>query len=298
MKEYFNNEYNSDNKEETNTTSVEPNVTLYLNIKSLYHKHPDKFLYSCYGYPYVFPPGAKSSSGHYYQHQFIPSAQMKANCRELAPGADRNYAATYYSHLARVNLCDEPIEYTDAKFFAIKSFNESNIHKSMKYQVWSSTLKGNQRLDEAYSKCKGMSLFLFYSVNESRRFVGVAKMTSNVDFAATFPHWINQGKWSGKFNVQWIFIKDVPNNEVKSILIPDNENKPITNVRDAQEIPFKEGMMLLTKFKEYKHTKSLLDVFEHYDTEEKKRNEVKYSDRRRYYYKGKKYKNHIVRYYN
>jgi hypothetical protein len=295
MKGYSNNEYNSDNKEEAKT---EHKVTLYFNLKESYEKCPDKFLYTCYGYPYVFPPGTKPSSGQYYQNQFIPSAQMKANCRELSPDADPNYAITYYPHLARVNSCDEFVDHADAKFFAIKSFNESNVHKSMKYQVWSSTLKGNQRLDEAYTKCADIPLFLFYSVNESRRFVGVAKMTSNVNFTTSFPHWINQGKWPGRFEVQWIFIKDVPNNEVKSILVPDNENKPITNVRDTQEIPYEEGMMLLKKFKEYEHTASLLDVFEHYDKEEKKKKEAKSSCKYRYRYRTKKYKNQIVRYYN
>eukprot|EP00826_Nyctotherus_ovalis_P041665 TRINITY_DN4236_c0_g2_i5.p1 TRINITY_DN4236_c0_g2~~TRINITY_DN4236_c0_g2_i5.p1 ORF type:complete len:244 (+),score=52.92 TRINITY_DN4236_c0_g2_i5:232-963(+) len=235
----------------------------------------------------MFPPSINCSSNCSNQLQFDPSPQIKANYRERLPDAEPNYAATYYSHLGRVNLEEESIECTNARFFAIKSFSEANVHKSMKYQVWSSTQKGNQRLHEAYLQCEDAPLFLFYSVNESRRFVGVARMTSEVNFGARFPLWVQSGKWLGKFKVQWVFIKDVPNNEVKSILIPDNENKPITNVRDTQEIPFREGMMLLRKFKNYQHTTSMLDAFEYYDKEEKKISEAK-ANSKKYYFRKKR----------
>lgn len=42
------------------------------------------------------------------------------------------------------------IEYGNAKFCVIKSYNEDNIHKSVKYNVWSSTPAGNKKLDATY----------------------------------------------------------------------------------------------------------------------------------------------------
>ncbi len=74
------------------------------------------------------------------------------------------YAKKFYSHLARVNSPDITIEYKNARFFVIKSFSEEDVHKSMKYQVWSSTPEGNKRLNEAYQKCvaEKVPLFLFF----------------------------------------------------------------------------------------------------------------------------------------
>ncbi len=75
-----------------------------------------------------------------------------------------DYAKKFYSHLARVNSPDITIEYKTARFFVIKSFSEEDVHKSMKYQVWSSTPEGNKRLNEAYQKCvaEKVPLFLFF----------------------------------------------------------------------------------------------------------------------------------------
>ena len=37
-----------------------------------------------------------------------------------------------------------------SRFFIIKSYTEEDVHKAIKYQIWSSTDKGNKVLDEAY----------------------------------------------------------------------------------------------------------------------------------------------------
>lgn len=67
-----------------------------------------------------------------------------------------------------------PEEYSDAKFFIIKSYSEDDIHKSIKYSVWASTPNGNKKLDAAFResqvKAGGCPIFLFFSV--SRRVTG------------------------------------------------------------------------------------------------------------------------------
>ena len=65
------------------------------------------------------------------------------------------------------------ISYEKAKFFIIKSYSEDDVHKSIKYGVWSSTPNGNKRLDEAYKKAEEKSesvsnacpIFFFFSVS-------------------------------------------------------------------------------------------------------------------------------------
>lgn len=71
------------------------------------------------------------------------------------------------------NLKDFKTKYEQAMFFVIKSYSEADVHKSIKYNVWSSTPKGNEKLDAAFhdaerkSNEKGMAcpIFLFFSVS-------------------------------------------------------------------------------------------------------------------------------------
>ncbi|PPS14591.1 hypothetical protein GOBAR_AA05970 [Gossypium barbadense] len=137
------------------------------------------------------------------------------------------------------NLVEFPVDYDDAKFFVIKSYSEDDVHKSIKYNVWASTPNGNKKLDAAYQEAQQKSghcpIFLFFSVNTSGQFVGIAEMVGAVDFQKNVEFW-QQDKWTGCFPVRWLIIKDVPNNSLKHITLENNENKPVTNSRDTQEL--------------------------------------------------------------
>ena len=53
-----------------------------------------------------------------------------------------------------------------ARYFVIKSYTEDDVHKSLKYEIWSSTDPGNKRLDKAFKECAGRGpIYLFFSVN-------------------------------------------------------------------------------------------------------------------------------------
>ena len=55
---------------------------------------------------------------------------------------------------------------TFARYFVIKSYTEDDVHKSLKYEIWSSTDPGNKRLDKAFKECAGRGpIYLFFSVN-------------------------------------------------------------------------------------------------------------------------------------
>lgn len=72
-------------------------------------------------------------------------------------------------------------------------------------------------------------------VNSSGQFCGVAEMISTVDFNRSVDFW-QQDKWVGQFKVKWHVVKDVPNGIFRHLIIPANENKPVTNSRDTQEV--------------------------------------------------------------
>ncbi|PKA54428.1 Cleavage and polyadenylation specificity factor CPSF30 [Apostasia shenzhenica] len=174
------------------------------------------------------------------------------------------------------NLPDFPTKFDNAFFFIIKSYSEDDVHKSIKYNVWASTPNGNKRLDNAFhvaqekmaekgSKCP---IFLFFSVNASGQFCGVAEMIGHVDFNKNMDFW-QQDKWNGYFPVKWHIIKDIPNPQFRHIILENNENKPVTNSRDTQEIKFLQGTEMLTIFKNYSAKTSILDDFSFYESRQK-----------------------------
>lgn len=80
-------------------------------------------------------------------------------------------------------------------------------------------------------------------VNASAQFCGVAEMIGPVDFDKSVDYW-QQDKWSGQFPVKWHIIKDVPNSQFRHIVLENNDNKPVTNSRDTQEVSTIEKLLM------------------------------------------------------
>ena len=182
------------------------------------------------------------------------------------------YIYTKYRQLIDINTKNKGLSgsITDSStFYVIKSFSEEDVHKSIKYGVWSSSKNGNQTLTNSFNltKEKNGSVYLFFSCNGSGRFVGVARMKSPCDNEKSFEYWTQDEKWPGLFEVEWLFIKDVPFREFKNIIITmkDGETKPISNARDVQEIPFTHAKTMVEIFENYQNTNTILEHFEYYD---------------------------------
>jgi hypothetical protein len=182
------------------------------------------------------------------------------------------YICSRYRNLIDINTKNanlhEKVD-SNSKFFVIKSFSEEDVHKSIKYGVWSSSKNGNLTLSNAFqmTKEKNGNVYLFFSCNGSGRYVGVARMKTSCDENRTFEFWTQDGKWTGLFDVEWLFIKDVPFKEFKEIIITmkDGEIKPISNARDTQEIPFEQAKIMLEKISNYQNSNTILEHFEFYD---------------------------------
>ncbi|KAL0422235.1 UNVERIFIED_CONTAM: YTH domain-containing protein ECT4 [Sesamum latifolium] len=176
----------------------------------------------------------------------------------------------------KYNLNEFQIEYDDAKFYVIKSYSEDDVHKCIKYDVWSSTPNGNRKLDAAFREADAKTsetgtrcpVFLFFSVNGSGQFVGVAEMLGQVDFSKNMDFW-QLDKWNGFFPIKWHIIKDVPNALLRHIILENNENRPVTYSRDTQEIGLKQGLEMLSIFKTHSGKTSVLDDFNFYEDREK-----------------------------
>ncbi|KAK6121349.1 hypothetical protein DH2020_044921 [Rehmannia glutinosa] len=166
---------------------------------------------------------------------------------------------------SKYNLQEFQTEYDSAKFYVIKSYGEYDVHKSIKYDVWSSTPNGNKKLDVAFCEAEAKTketgvkcpVFLFFSVNGSGQFVGVAEMIGQVDFGKNMEFW-QLDKWNGFFPVKWHIVKDVPNTQLRHIILENNDNRPVTYSRDTQE-----------HFQELLEKASVLDDFNFYESREK-----------------------------
>lgn len=187
-------------------------------------------------------------------------------------GIHKDLDSTPSFQLDQFNRPDFVVDYEQAKFFVIKSFSEDNVHKSIKYSVWSSTPLGNRKLDAAYREAKELNsscpVFLLFSVNASGQFCGVAEMLGPVDFDNDAEYW-QQDRWSGQFPVKWHIIKDVPNSQFRHIVLENNDNKPVTHSRDSQEVKLEHGIEILKIFKNYEAETSILDDFTFYNEREK-----------------------------
>ena len=213
------------------------------------HFSPQYMMYSQQRQNYYSP---------YFQQQILYRTEM--------------YICSRYKNLIDLNQRNAKIVETidqNSKFFVIKSFSEEDVHKSIKYNVWSSSKNGNLTLSNAFNmtKSKNGNVYLFFSCNGSGRYAGIARMKTPCDENKSFDLWTQDGKWPGLFDVEWIFIKDVPFKEFKNIIITmkDGEIKPISNARDTQEIPFEQAKTMLQKFAEYQNTNTILEHFEFYD---------------------------------
>ncbi|RNA10919.1 YTH domain [Brachionus plicatilis] len=198
-------------------------------------------------------------------NQFVP-AQLASNFNNL------NISQNYFYN----NLNDNANSYSwnqndfkfngeiegakESRFFVIKSYSVDHVKHSVKNGIWCSTVNGNQKLNQAFSECsetKYGSVYLFFSVNGSGLFCGMAEMTTEVDFETKLDLWA-QDKWKGKFCLNWIFVKDIPNRELKHIFLPNNENKPVTKSRDTQEILFDQAFEMVNIFRTYPSGSSLI----------------------------------------
>ena len=96
------------------------------------------------------------------------------------------YICSRYRNLIDINTKNanlyEKID-GNSKFFIIKSFSEEDVHKSIKYGVWSSSKNGNLTLSNAFqiSKEKNGNVYLFFSCNGSGRYVGIDRMKTPCD---------------------------------------------------------------------------------------------------------------------
>lgn len=189
------------------------------------------------------------------------------------------YIVYNYPHLITVNqkLLNEKIaEYipSDAAIFVIKSCTEEDTHKAIKYNVWSSTNYGNNKLNNEFKK---RPVYLLFSTYKSNQFTGLAQMKSEVNFKNVFPLWARDN-WRGTFDIEWLLVKDVPFREFRNVPCEKREKKEngeynfinystksLSNSPDCQQVSTEEAKEIIQIMVDYQNKNSILEHFEYYD---------------------------------
>ena len=192
-----------------------------------------------------------------------------------------NYLDTKYQDISNLQKKYSfpfiPIEVKkNSTYFIIKSFNIENIHKAIKYGVWSTTYSGNILFDKAYvnAQSKGGEVYLFFSTNSTFAFQGIAKLKSKFQ-AKSHNFWKGSDKYkafNGSFNIEWLIIKDVPNSSLDRIHV---NNIPFSKLRNGVEIIEHDALMAINIYEKFYYCSSLvLSDFMRLDLEEKQQVDV------------------------
>ena len=202
-------------------------------------------------------------------------------------------------HLNSASFDCRPV---NARYFVMKIKTEYDVHQALKSNVYYSS-KLLVKLGEEPSRQGGSHnrqskssmqttgataadqeaaaapaaaegpVFLFFSVNCSGHFCGVAQITS---FGAVTEHGGQLGHGHGpsalnvaityRMQLEWKIVKDVPNTKLNHIQLPNNFNRAVTNSCDEQEVLEPQGLEVLKVMHEYPLITSVLDDYAFYES--------------------------------
>ncbi|KAL7835028.1 hypothetical protein SRHO_G00292750 [Serrasalmus rhombeus] len=139
----------------------------------------------------------------------------------------------------------------EARFFLIKSNNHENVSLAKAKGVWSTLPVNERKLNAAFRSAR--SVILIFSVRESGKFQGFARLSSESHHGGSPIHWVlpagmNAKMLGGVFKIDWICRRELPFTKTAHLSNPWNEHKPVKIGRDGQEIEPECGMQLCMLF--------------------------------------------------
>ncbi|XP_064306228.1 YTH domain-containing protein 1 isoform X2 [Phalacrocorax carbo] len=139
----------------------------------------------------------------------------------------------------------------DARFFLIKSNNHENVSLAKAKGVWSTLPVNEKKLNAAFRSAR--SVILIFSVRESGKFQGFARLSSESHHGGSPIHWVlpagmNAKMLGGVFKIDWICRRELPFTKSAHLTNPWNEHKPVKIGRDGQEIEPECGTQLCLLF--------------------------------------------------
>nr|XP_055056291.1 YTH domain-containing protein 1 isoform X2 [Misgurnus anguillicaudatus] len=139
----------------------------------------------------------------------------------------------------------------EARYFLIKSNNHENVSLAKAKGVWSTLPVNEKKLNAAFRSAR--NVVLIFSVRESGKFQGFARLSSESHHGGSPIHWVlpagmNAKMLGGVFKIDWICRRELPFTKTAHLSNSWNENKPVKIGRDGQEIELECGTQLCMLF--------------------------------------------------
>lgn len=153
-----------------------------------------------------------------------------------------------YDYMTKLNYL-----FRDTRIFLIKSNNADNVALSKSKNVWSTLPQNEANLNQAFKECR--NVLLIFSVNESGKFAGFARMSGESrrdlpSVAWVLPPSISSKALGGVIELDWICRKELSFTCTAHLYNSWNDGKPVKIGRDGQEIEPKVGAELCRLFPE------------------------------------------------
>lgn len=168
--------------------------------------------------------------------------------KKQSAAAQKSSSKSAYDYMTKLNYL-----FRETRFFVIKSNNAENVTLSKSKGVWSTLPQNEANLNQAFRE--GRNVILIFSVKESGKFAGFARMVgeSRRDVPTVswvLPHGLTAKALGGVIEVDWVCKKELSFNCTGHLYNPWNEGKPVKIGRDGQEIEQKVGAELCRLFPE------------------------------------------------
>lgn len=127
--------------------------------------------------------------------------------------------------------------FKDSCYFVMKSNNPENVDISKREGVWSTPLQNELKLNSAFKEFR--NVILIFSVKESGKFQGFARLSSEAHYNLEPVKWVlppgvQSCPFGGLFYIDWICTNELSFNKTSHLFNPFNDGKPVKIARDGQ----------------------------------------------------------------
>lgn len=177
-----------------------------------------------------------------------------------------------------MNNVHEIEHFQNSNFFVIRSKKIDDIHKAVKYGVWTSSQHNNVRIQDTFmtGKMYNRPTFFFFTYLNAPGFVGLA-ILDGIQLEREFPFFGEIGRWVGIMFMRWIFLRDVMFDEVAELKETghNGEYRRLNEMTDGSRLNAINALRIIELMNTARPISHVFEKFPNYDFQEKKmRNNV------------------------
>ena len=170
------------------------------------------------------------------------------------------------------NRSHQHYEFQNSLFFVLRSKKTNDLHKAIKYGVWTSSPQNNKKIESAFhqKKASGGNVFFVYTYLNAPGFVGLARLT-NIDLSKEFPFFGEIGRWIGIMHIEWVYVRDVLFEDVQDLQEPafDGGVRYMSDMTDGSKLNQHNYSYIIQMMNEGKEMSAIFKRFLGHDQQEK-----------------------------